>query len=136
MFYKRRVLIHFAKFMGKHLCWSLFFNNFIKKRLQHKCFPVDFSKFLRTPFFRTSPVAASDRNIFIELFSHLLSINQRFLQRAFNYENARTMNKICSKLTIKTTTERRYWCRSDVFIVTFEQISKVFMVFPLLTLNN
>ena len=35
--------------------------NFIKKRLQHKYFPVKFVKFLRTPFFyRTPPVAASD----------------------------------------------------------------------------
>ena len=41
---------------GKHLCWSLLFNkvaglqvcNFIKKRLQHNCFPVKFVKFLRT----------------------------------------------------------------------------------------
>ena len=26
------------------------FNNFIKKRLQHRCFPVDTAKFLRTAF--------------------------------------------------------------------------------------
>ena len=25
--------------------------NFIKKRLQHRCFPVQFAKFLRTPYF-------------------------------------------------------------------------------------
>ena len=25
--------------------------NFIKKRLQHKCFPVNLAKFLRTPIF-------------------------------------------------------------------------------------
>ena len=35
--------------------------NFIKKRLRHRCFPVNFSKFLRARFFyRTSSVAASD----------------------------------------------------------------------------
>ena len=27
--------------------------NFIKKRLWHKCVPVNFAKFLRTPFLRT-----------------------------------------------------------------------------------
>ena len=32
---------------GKHLCQSLLF----KKRLWHKCFPMNFVKFLRTPFF-------------------------------------------------------------------------------------
>ena len=26
--------------------------NFIKERLQHRCFPVKFAKFLRTPFFK------------------------------------------------------------------------------------
>ena len=29
------------------------------KRLQRKCFPVNIGKFLRTFFYRTSPVAAS-----------------------------------------------------------------------------
>ena len=33
--------------------------NFIKKRLQHRCFPVNIAKFLRTAFlWNTSPVAA------------------------------------------------------------------------------
>ena len=36
--------------------WSLFLIklqacNFIRKKLKHKCFPVKFTKFLRTPFF-------------------------------------------------------------------------------------
>ena len=30
---------------------SVFNSNFIKKRLQHKCFPEKFAKFLRTSFF-------------------------------------------------------------------------------------
>ena len=33
---------------------------FIKKKLQHSCFPVKFRKFFRTPlFYRTPPIAAS-----------------------------------------------------------------------------
>ena len=33
--------------------------NFIKKGLWHRCFPVNFAKFLRTPFsYRAPPVAA------------------------------------------------------------------------------
>ena len=55
---KKGVLRHFAKFIGKHLCQSLFFNkvaalrpaNLSKKRLWHRFFPVNFAKFLRTPF--------------------------------------------------------------------------------------
>ena len=46
------------KFTGKHLCQSLFLNKvtglrpatLLKKSLWHKCFPVNFAKFLRTPF--------------------------------------------------------------------------------------
>ena len=42
---------------------------FIKGRLQHKCFPVKFVKFLRTPFFyRTHAVAASGNMSFNFLF--------------------------------------------------------------------
>ena len=48
------VEVFFDKVTGPQGC------NFIKKRLQHRCFPVKFSKYLRTPFFyRTPPVAAS-----------------------------------------------------------------------------
>ena len=61
MFSKIRGLRNFAMCTGKHPCWSLFLIklqvlktcNFIKKRLQHRCFPVKFAKFLRTPFFFT-----------------------------------------------------------------------------------
>ena len=58
VFYKKGVLKNFAKFTGKHLCQSLFFNKvagirtatLLKKRLWHKYFPVNFAKFLRAPF--------------------------------------------------------------------------------------
>ena len=33
-FYKKAIFKNFAIFTGKHLCWSLFLINFIKKRLQ------------------------------------------------------------------------------------------------------
>ena len=47
------VLRSFAKFTGKYLCQSLFLNKvagpatLLKKRLWHRCFPVNFAKFLR-----------------------------------------------------------------------------------------
>ena len=57
------VLENFTKFTGKHLCWSHFFNKvtslkpstLLKKRLQHRFFPVNFAKFLRTPFIYRTP---------------------------------------------------------------------------------
>ena len=56
---KKGVLKDFAKVTGKYPCWSVFFNNkvsrlrpatLLKKGLQHRCFPVNFTIFLRTPF--------------------------------------------------------------------------------------
>ena len=57
VFNKKAVLKNFAIFTEKHLRWSLFLNknaglqswNFIKKRLQHRFFPVNIAKFLRAP---------------------------------------------------------------------------------------
>ena len=56
MFCKNDVLRNFPKFTAKHLCQSLFFNKvadlrlLLKKKLWHRCFPVNFGKSLRTPF--------------------------------------------------------------------------------------
>ena len=53
----KSVLRNFAKFTEKHLCLSLYFNkvaglacNFIKIETLAQVFPVNFAKFLRTPF--------------------------------------------------------------------------------------
>ena len=59
VFCERGVLRNFAKFTGKHLCQRLSFNKvaglkpatLLKKRLWHRCFPVNIAKFLRTHFF-------------------------------------------------------------------------------------
>ena len=59
VFCKKDFLRNFAKFKGKHLCQSLFFNKvaelrsatLLEKRFWHKCFPVNFMRFWRTAFF-------------------------------------------------------------------------------------
>ena len=61
MCYNKGILKLFAKFTRKDPCRSLLFNKlaglgratFLKKRLQHRSFAVNFAKFLRTPFLRT-----------------------------------------------------------------------------------
>ena len=70
-FVRKGILRNFAKLTGKHMCQSLFFNKvaglraatLLKKRLWHRCFPVNFAKFLRTPFFQNT----SGRLLFKEL---------------------------------------------------------------------
>ena len=53
VFCQKVVLENFAKLTGKHLCQSLFFNKVggLSWRLWQRCFPLNFAKFLGTPFF-------------------------------------------------------------------------------------
>ena len=52
-----------------------------------------------------------------------------------NNINTRTRREICSQLTIKTP-ERRQWRRSGVFIVNFEHILHLVLMFLLLILRR
>ena len=74
---RKSVLRNFAKFTGKDLCQNLFFKKvtglkpatLLKKRPWRRCFPVNLSIFLRTPFLQNTP-----GRLFLEfqLFSVLL----------------------------------------------------------------
>ena len=67
VFCKKAVLRNFAKFTGKHLYQSLFFNkvaglacNFIKKETLTQVFSCEFCETSKNTFYyRTPPVAAS-----------------------------------------------------------------------------
>ena len=58
----RKLLIRFSNILRKTLVFESLFNevaglqacNFIKKKLQHRCFPVNIAKFLRIPILRNS----------------------------------------------------------------------------------
>ena len=52
-----------------------------------------------------------------------------------NNRNTRTRCEISQKLTTKTL-EQQQWRRSGVFIVNFEHISQLVLVFLLLTLSR
>ena len=131
VFYKEGVLKDFAKFTGKHLCQRLFFNKvaglrpaiLLKKKLWHRCFPVNFSKFLRSPFFiehlQWLLLIRLRGNIFksisnysiwkeIRLLEQWESSGKRRINPAGNYmlkvnnRITRTRREICLKLTIKS----------------------------------
>ena len=51
MFFKIGILKNVANFTRIYENWNFTTLSKIKKRLQHKWFPVKFAKFLRTPFF-------------------------------------------------------------------------------------
>ena len=54
VFCKKGVFRNFTKFTGKHLCQRSKACNFIKNRLRFSCFPLNFAKFLKTPFLQNT----------------------------------------------------------------------------------
>ena len=49
---KKGILRNLTKFTEKHLCQSLRPATLLNKRLWHRCFTVNFAKFLRTLFLK------------------------------------------------------------------------------------
>ena len=77
MLRRKSVLRNFAKFTRKHLCQGLFFNKvaataLLKKRLWHRCFPLNFAKFLRTPFLQNTSRQVLLLSRLLKNFSFLL----------------------------------------------------------------
>ena len=87
---KISVFKSFSNFTGKHLRWSLKACNFIKKRLQPRCFPVKFAKFLRTPFFTEH---LRWMLLFLKLFS-LAGPKKFFCLPNFDHSCKNQINKI------------------------------------------
>ena len=71
----------FNKVTGLSAC------NFIKKRFQHLCFPVNISKFFKNDFFYKTPaVAASDDQGKIST-DYVLMVDEMYPQKAAQYQN-------------------------------------------------
>ena len=113
VFCKKGVLRNFAKFTGKHLCQSLFFNKvpslraatLLKKRLWYWCFPKNFTKFQRTPFLQNTSgrlvliivIITKISRIFNSCIYNSPCLSERvFLMQAFKkYTKIRNYNSIC-----------------------------------------
>ena len=82
VFCKKRCSYKFQNIYGKHLCQSLFLNKvaglrlatLLKKKLCHRCFPVNFPKFLRTPVLRNTSERLFLRMITLNAILSLLEI--------------------------------------------------------------
>ena len=78
---KKAILKHFVIFTGKHLCRDLFFNkvaghqgcNFIKKRLQHRCYLVNIRKFIRSTILKNISERLYWWKVFCENVFHIRS---------------------------------------------------------------
>ena len=94
MFFKKCVLKDFAKFTGKQLYQSLFFNKvadlilltLLKRRLRHRYFPKNFARFLRAP---------SDKAIMKRSKQETNYFNHSILENRSKYNICKNL---CSKL--------------------------------------
>ena len=111
-FFKVAFIKNFAIFTGKHLCWSLVFNNVaglrpttsLKTRLQ-QVFPVSIAKFLRTAFFKEHlrwlvlyPWVLEDRSVTSgraqEMLNDFLCLVKLRVQATFIHENCIYFNDL------------------------------------------
>ena len=98
VFSRKSVLRKFAKFTGKYPCLCLRAATLLKKRLWHRCFPVNFAILLRTPSF-TEHLRWLLLNVFnFSFFWHFL-IRYLLLTIAFFW---------CFSITIGTDWQNRY----------------------------
>ena len=93
-FYKKVILVNFAKFLRKHLCRSLFFDKVVGckpatllKTLQHSCFRVNFALKKET----AAQIISSEFCYFSEQLFNSILVNVYFLSK---YENFQTSQNV------------------------------------------
>ena len=146
VFCKKSVLRSSTKFTGKHLCQSLFFNNvaglrpatLLKKRLWHRCFPVNFLKFLRTLFF-TEHLWWLLLQLLSQLSTHWVGWKKDKYIVAHKSALSFTFHKLSLLSLLGRGTEflLLYWmnyvsgkCGSKSNLVSFESIRKLIFFLP------
>ena len=108
MFCKKRFLRNFATFLKKRGS-GLRPATLLKKRLWHRCFPVNFAKFLRTPFL---PTRLGDC-FCIYLFHHINWCDHSFhvqeihleskLQKRFRFKTNKSIRNKCEYFVLHNT---------------------------------
>ena len=128
MFCKKCVLRNFAKFTGKHLCQNLLFNKvagqrlatLLKKGLWNRCFPVNFVKFLRTPFL-------------IEHLWWLLLSWQKKVGKFYRCKNMNNLLKLFVNIHVYEKAKREYKIKIVTEMIIF--LGSVFQVEHLFPAN-
>ena len=107
MFCKKGILRNFAKFTRKNCAKVYFSATLLKKRLWHRCFSVNFAKFLRTPFLQ---------NISGRL---LLSMQDYFLseERKFLFDNMKAHNTFLPKQLLWRTDVKKSLIKNSETLV-------------------
>ena len=72
---KKGAFRNFEKFIGKHSGTGLLPATLLKKRLWHRCFPVNFAKFLRTHFLQKTFRLLKFISQFVKMYITIVGIN-------------------------------------------------------------
>ena len=131
VFCKKGVVRNLSKFTVKHLCQSLFFNKvgfYMITALRHE-------RFKSTFLILYSELILVDFNFWFWANSHKKRHSWLHPIKNKKSRNARIRCEICSKLTIKTP-KGRHWRPSGIFIINFEDTSRLFQLVLLSTLNK
>ena len=96
---RKDVLRNFSKFTRKHLCQVLFYKKvaglepatLLKMRLWHRCFCINFAKFLKPPFHRTplNDCSSTIQHFLAENTSKLLNGQQQKKGVTFHWSRIR-----------------------------------------------
>ena len=93
VFYEKDVFENFAKFKEKHQYQSLLFN---KVLIRHRCFPLNFAKFPRTPFLQNSLDSCffAQQIVTWNVLLYVSNVNQvywekKFVRKNLQYETCR-----------------------------------------------
>ena len=114
MFFEIGVLKTLAILTEEHLCWSLLLMLFlfIQKRLQHGCFLVNITKFLRLAFCMQQLLLTMVHYKYIgkkeTSFRISLTIPAGIYLFKVKNQNIRTMYKFCSQLPVKKPERRQF----------------------------
>ena len=112
------ILIHLQKIFHETTTYLLAIDTWWSNRIKY------FSNLTQCKPVLQRPKKLQKTNAFFPSANHMFKVN-----------NKNTRCEICSTLTIKTP-EWRQWRHSGVFIVNFEHVSHLVLVFLLLTLSR
>ena len=118
MFYETYFLKKFIIFARKHLSWRHFLISIVTKRLQHRCFPVNIPKFLRTYFSWNTSGGASTNSLEKRCSEKLHKLKQNFsLPESFFIKLQNHNLQLCQKKRVQ------YGC----FAVNFEKFLRTIL---------
>ena len=94
---KKGVLKNFEKFTEKHLCQSLFLIQL------HRCFPVNYAKFIRTPFLQTTSklLLLEMCKVFLYDVYELRADSKENIKDSTRYNPVNQINHVSNQLLIK-----------------------------------